>query len=247
MEPVLIVIPARYDSKRFPGKMLLDIKGKSLITRVVERVAKVDFDHRIVVATDDERIFSHLKDQEVEVLMTRKEHESGTDRCAEVASMMPGYNWILNVQGDEPLIDPKALEELVSVSQKKQASIGTLCTLITRVDELKDPSKVKLIMSRSGSILYFSRATIPFQRDLPDMDSWLGTYPYRRHIGVYLFNREALLRVTELPVSALEASEKLEQLRWLENGFSIMAVPVSTQHHGVDTPDDLERILTLID
>jgi len=245
--PVLIVIPARYESKRFPGKMLADVRGKSLIYRVVERVRTVPFPARIVVATDHEQILDHLKELEVEVVMTRKEHQSGTDRCAEVASMFPGYQYVLNVQGDEPLIDPGALGELVERMVTSGAPIGTLCTLITKLEELQDPGKVKLVMARDGHVLYFSRAAIPHQRDIPVMEDWLGSYPYRRHIGVYMFDREALMRITEMPVSPLESSEQLEQLRWLENGYPIMAVPVAVQHHGVDTPEDLDRLLAILD
>lgn len=241
------MIPARYDSKRFPGKMLMDLKGKSLIYRVVERVRQVSFDARIIVATDHEKIYDHLKEREVEVVMTRKEHHSGTDRCAEVASMFPGYRYVLNVQGDEPLIDPQALDMLAERMTEKEASIGTLCTLITKLDELEDPAKVKLVLGKDGSVLYFSRSVIPFQRDIPDREDWLSAYPYRRHIGVYMFDREALLRITEMPVSPLETSEQLEQLRWLENGYGIMAVPVAVQDHGIDTPEDLERILPKLD
>lgn len=227
--------------------MLMDLKGKSLIYRVVERVRKVSFDARIIVATDHQKIYDHLKDREVEVVMTRKEHQSGTDRCAEVAFMFPGYRYVLNVQGDEPLIDPVALDMLTEKMLEREASIGTLCTLITKVDELEDPAKVKLVMGKDGNVLYFSRAAIPFQRDIGDKEEWLSAYPYRRHIGVYMFEREALLRITEMPVSPLEKSEQLEQLRWVENGYPIMAVPVAVQDHGIDTPEDLERILHKLD
>lgn len=247
MQQVLIVIPARYGSKRFPGKMLADLKGKSLIYRVYEQVSKVSFPCRIVVATDDVRIYEHLRALNVEVEMTREEHQSGTDRCAEVAFMYPGYNWVLNVQGDEPLIDPAALDHLVEAVTRKGSSIGTLCTLITRVEDLADPAKVKVVLSKNGDALYFSRAMIPYQRDITKKDDWLGSYPYRRHVGVYLFNRETLLRLTELSESPLEKSEKLEQLRWMENGFPITVLPVTMHDHGIDTPADVEKILPYLD
>ena len=225
----------------------MDLKGKSLIRRVVDRVQNVGFPARIVVATDDQRIFDHLREQEIEVVMTRAEHQSGTDRCAEVAFMFPGYRYILNVQGDEPLIDPMALDLLVKRMARGDAPIGTLCTLITQEEELIDPGKVKLVMGKDGRVLYFSRAAIPYQRDLAAKDDWLSVYPYRRHIGVYMFDRDVLLRITEMPMSPLEESEKLEQLRWLENGYHVLAVPVAIQAHGVDTPEDLDRILPLLD
>lgn len=246
-DEILIVVPARYESSRFPGKMLVSLKGKSLIQRVVDQVAKVDFPCRIVVATDDTRIFQHLHEQGIEVLMTRQEHESGTDRCAEVASMMPGYNWILNVQGDEPLIDPDALNKLVHSVKGSGFEIGTLCALITKTEELWDDSKVKLVQNKSGEVMYFSRAAIPYQRDVENRSDWLVNFPYRRHIGVYFFYRETLMRLSQLNVSHLESSERLEQLRWLENGYRIKVVNVASQHPGIDRPEDVDAILPFID
>lgn len=245
MDQVLVIIPARYEAKRFPGKMLADIGGKTLIERVVERVNQVSFDARVVVATDDIRIHDHLRSRDIEVVMTRKEHESGTDRCAEVASMMPAYTSIINVQGDEPLIDPDALGALVTAFKSRPESIGTLCTLITEMKELVDPAKVKLILSKSGEAIYFSRAPIPFQRDLDSHEDWLSAYPYRKHVGVYIFERETLLRINQLAVSPLESSEQLEQLRWLDNGYKMFALPVSMTSIGVDTPDDLDKVRKL--
>lgn len=237
---ILAVIPARYASTRFPGKPLVDIHGKPMIQHVWERVSQLAAINRVIIATDDPRIQEAAERFGAEVRMTSPDHPSGTDRMWEVASNLPEYDWVLNVQGDEPFINPQHLETTLEAIQKySDAAIITLVTSIEDLESWQDPNLVKAVLTANGRALYFSRLPVPYHRDAPDQ---LPSQVYR-HIGIYLYRREALEHFTKLPPSPLELTEKLEQLRALEAGMLIYAVLVSEAPVGIDTPADLVRIL----
>jgi 3-deoxy-manno-octulosonate cytidylyltransferase (CMP-KDO synthetase) len=236
---VLAVIPARYASVRFPGKPLVDIHGKPMIQHVWERVKQVAEIQQVVIATDDERIQRAALGFGAEVVMTSPEHPSGTDRVWEVAQQFPEYDWVLNVQGDEPFINGAHLQQAIAgIARFEKADLLTLVTLLTDAESWRDPNLVKAILTGEGRALYFSRAAAPYHRDQPEVPK--NVY---RHIGIYLYRRLALEKFTQLAPSPLEQIEKLEQLRALENDMTICAVEVSEAPIGIDTPADLLRIL----
>ena len=240
---VLAVIPARYASTRFPGKPLVDIQGKPMIQHVWERVRGVPAIERVLIATDDPRIVQAAQGFGAEVMMTSPAHLSGTDRMWEVAQTLPEFEWVLNVQGDEPFINPAHLQAALDGIQRfPAADIITLVTPIHTVHDWQEPNLVKAVLTAQGQALYFSRAPVPFHRDAPEDASALPQGAYR-HIGIYLYRRTALDRFTQLPPSPLEQLEKLEQLRALEAGMTIYAAVVSEAPVGVDTPADLIRIM----
>jgi 3-deoxy-manno-octulosonate cytidylyltransferase (CMP-KDO synthetase) len=228
----LIVIPARYDSKRLPGKALLDIEGKTLIQWVYDACSKVDTALHVCIATDDERIFKHAKSFGADVFMTAKTHESGTDRIAEVAAHFPDKEFVINVQGDEPFIQPSDIKNLMQCMTDGQAGISTLVQRMGADEDAFDKNVVKVVRDRTGYALYFSRMAIPYQS--PEH------VQFYKHIGMYGFRTKTLLEVSSLPKSRYESMESLEQLRWLENGYKIMTAETSGEHLGVDTPEDLE-------
>lgn len=233
----LAVIPARYASTRFPGKPLAILAGKPMIQHVWERCCKAEGVDRTVVATEDERIVSACRGFGAECEMTSAEHRSGTDRVAEVAGRHPEFEIVLNVQGDEPAMASQTIAAVVSVLREGVCTIATPVAA-AQPEDLPNPNVVKVVVSLAGDALYFSRAAIPFHRDgLP------STRPeYVRHIGLYGFRREALLQVTQLPPLPLEVAESLEQLRWLQAGWSIRCVAVNAISVGVDTPEDLKSL-----
>lgn len=237
------IIPARYGSSRFPGKPLADIAGKSMIQRVYEQVSRSDLLERVIVATDDVRIRDHITDFGGEALMTAAEHNSGTDRCAEVAKSLHGVDIVLNIQGDEPFILAEQIDRLIKFL--KRSGSFQIATLIKKVDESRElfsPNTVKVVRDASFRALYFSRHPIPFQRSL-DRSEW--TYrTFYKHLGVYAFKRKTLLELAELPESPLEVAEKLEQLRWLENGYAIGLVETEHDTVGIDTPQELAEVLS---
>ncbi|HNW50825.1 MAG TPA: 3-deoxy-manno-octulosonate cytidylyltransferase [Prolixibacteraceae bacterium] len=242
MKNALIIIPARYASTRFPGKPLALIHGKPMIQHVVERCKMVC--DQVVVATDDDRIAETVKTFGGRCIITSSEHQSGTDRCAEAAAKLTfsdHFDVIINVQGDEPFIDPGQIEQIIGCFDDPNTEIATLITPITSSEVLFNPNKVKVVKSASDYALYFSRQPIPFHRDLPE-NEWIGHARYFLHIGMYAFKPEVLQAVTRLEPSMLEKSEKLEQLRWLENGYRIKTAVTQHTNIGIDTPADLEEI-----
>lgn len=232
------IIPARYASSRFPGKPLALINGKPMVQWVYERVQSSEV-RDLVVATDDERIARCVQDFGGRVVMTSPDHASGTDRCGEAAlSLEPNDNdVVINIQGDEPLISPKEIHLLASAFEDRSVQIATLVNPFTDVTVLQNPNVVKVVMAKNGNVLYFSRLPIPYLREG-------GTPPtqYYRHIGVYAYRYGVLKQIVQLPTSGLENSEKLEQLRWLENGYTIRALACDYQGIGVDTPEDLDNV-----
>ncbi len=244
----IAIIPARYASTRFPGKPLVLIQGKTMIQRVVEQVLKAEKIDKVIVATDDERIFLHVKNLGYDVAMTSEYHQSGTDRCAEVAADLglTAEDIIVNIQGDEPFIQPSQVDDLVDfIHQKKEVSIATLAKKISDATQLENPNVVKVVFETTQKAIYFSRHAIPFVRGF-DIKDWLHHADFYKHIGLYAYRWEALQNITQLLPSSLERSENLEQLRWLENGFNIGIKLTSLETIGIDTPEDLEKIKDLV-
>ncbi|WP_235298264.1 3-deoxy-manno-octulosonate cytidylyltransferase [Portibacter marinus] len=228
-----IIIPSRYASKRLPAKALADIAGKPLVVWVYQACKKVRNAESVIVATDHEMIKKAAKDFGAEVYMTSPEHQSGTDRCAEVAEKLD-VEFIINVQGDEPFIDPMQLEKLIKhLIDHPNIEICTLFHQLPK-EEVDDHSKVKLVKTLNDKILYFSRSAIPHDKD----DVGPSIY---KHVGIYAFRKSTLLEISQLSVSTLEQSEGLEQLRWLENGYDIYGLEINASTMGIDTPEDLIR------
>lgn len=235
------IIPARFDSTRFPGKPLVDIGGKTMIRRVYEQACKAKNLQKVVVATDDARIFDHVLAFGGEVVMTRNDHPSGTDRCAEVALQYPDATLILNIQGDEPFIQPEQIDLLTqTLLSQSRFPIATLAKKITNPELLYDPNVVKVVFAPEPGAIYFSRHPVPFLRGLAP-EQWLTRHDYYKHIGLYGFRRESLLQVARLSPTPLERAESLEQLRWLENGLRIAVGITEWETTGVDTPEDLKK------
>ena len=233
------VIPARYGSTRLPGKPLLDICGKPLIQRVWDVVARVHGLDEIIVATDDERIVQVVRDFGGRAVMTSSDCQSGSDRVREVAQTVDADVYV-NVQGDEPLLEPSAIEKLLDVlAQDDSVKVATLCSPISQ-EEAQSPNQVKVVRDHAGNALYFSRAPLPFVREANEAADYLG------HIGIYAYRKAALCSFTSLPVSSLEQAEKLEQLRFLQAGIPIRVIEVPRMGVGVDTQEDLERVRTVV-
>jgi 3-deoxy-manno-octulosonate cytidylyltransferase (CMP-KDO synthetase) len=248
---IIAIIPARYGSTRFPGKALAMIKDKPMIQWVYERTKLARLVDRVVVATDDERIMRAVSSFGGEAVMTSSSHRTGTDRIAEVARTLD-CEFVVNVQGDEPLIRPEMIDEAVlPLVDDPSVPMGTLCKKIEDPAEAFDANVVKVVFDRNGFALYFSRAPIPWDRD-----RWSGGKsfseltlggPLYKHIGLYVYRRDFLLRFAELPETALEAAEKLEQLRALEYGHRIKVIATRHESFGVDIPEDLSKILSCLE
>lgn len=239
---VIGIIPARYDSTRFPGKPLVDIAGISMIQRVYNQVKHAASLSEVVVATDDQRIFDHVKSFAGNVVMTKKDHQSGTDRCAEVISNISGFDIAVNIQGDEPFIDPQQIDLLVSCFQNPEVQIATLVRPITEIEDLENINKPKVVLNLNQEALYFSRQPIPFLRG-KNIQDWLKNETFYNHIGIYGFKVDTLKMIASLPISKLETAESLEQLRWLDNGYKIKTAISNHINDAIDTPEDLKAIL----
>lgn len=235
------IIPARYESSRFPGKPLVDIGGKSMIQRVYEQVKGCPSLSEVIVATDDTRIEEHVRSFAGNVIMTSAAHQSGTDRCAEVVSKISGFDIAINIQGDEPFISPLQMELLSNLFHDSATEIGTLVKKIDSPDDLFNESIPKVVVNSKKEAMYFSRQTIPFQRGVEQND-WSNNHIYFKHIGIYGYTVDVLLEITKLPVSSYEKAEGLEQLRWLENGYKIKIAETEFDTIAVDHPEDVELI-----
>jgi 3-deoxy-manno-octulosonate cytidylyltransferase (CMP-KDO synthetase) len=237
---IIGIIPARFASTRFPGKPLAVIAGKTLIQRVVEQCKKAGSLSEIIVATDDQRIARSVE-QFCRVEMTRPDHPSGSDRIAEVASRI-SCDAVVNIQGDEPLIEPKVIDAVVGALAHE--AMSTAATPIKHAAEYDNPNVVKVVVNAAGRALYFSRRTIPYLREAASRSAneQLAAFPFLKHLGIYGYRRETLLQLVQFPVSPLESAEKLEQLRALENGIQIAAVKVDYDSVGVDTPEDVAKV-----
>ena len=237
---IIGVIPARYASTRFPGKPLALIAGKPLIQHVVEQCQRAKSLSEVIVATDDTRIWE-LAQNFCRAEMTLPDHPSGSDRIAEVAALCD-CDAIVNIQGDEPLIDPAVIDAVAAALAGCEMS--TAATLIRNISELDNPNVVKVVVNAAGRALYFSRRTIPYLREAASRpgNEQLAAFPFLKHLGIYGYRRETLLRLVKFPVSPLENAEKLEQLRALENGINIAVVKVDYDSIGVDVPEDVARV-----
>jgi 3-deoxy-manno-octulosonate cytidylyltransferase (CMP-KDO synthetase) len=239
------IIPARFASTRFPGKPLADILGKSMLQRVYEQSSKSKFLKYVVVATDDKRIFDHVKSFGGEVVMTAADHPSGTDRCWDAAQRInEEFNYVINVQGDEPFIKPEQIDELASVLDGS-IELATQMVAVNSYDLLTDKGEVKIVLNKNNEAMYFSRSIIPFIKNVVEKD-WLEYHSYYRHVGMYAYRKDILEKITKLPVSSLEKAESLEQLRWIENGFKVKCVITNYDSHCVDTPEDLEKAIDML-
>ncbi len=236
------IIPARFASTRFPGKPLVDILGKTMIQRVYEQVNRAESVDKVMVATDDSRIYDHVMAFGGQVVMTASHHISGTDRCAEVAAGLDDADWIINVQGDEPFIQPQQIDLLVETLKNSTHGIATLVKQITENEVLFNENVVKAAVAANGEALYFSRHPIPFVRG-EATDNWINRAIHFKHIGLYGFRKTVLAALAALAPGKLEVAESLEQLRWLENGFRIATGITTLETIGIDTPDDLQKWL----
>ena len=240
---ILGIIPARFASSRFPGKPLADIGGKSMIQRVYEQAQKAKSLSKVVVATDDSRIFDHIIGFGGEAYMTAENHPSGTDRCFEALQKAGGsskYDYIINIQGDEPFIDPETVEQMAKLLDFK-TEIATAVKKINDYETLFDPNVVKAVLTMRKQCLYFSRQTVPYVRG-HEPETWLEHADFYKHIGLYAYRNDVLEQISHLPPSPLENTEKLEQLRWLGYGYKIYATVTNYESIGVDTPEDLEKL-----
>ena len=239
---ILGIIPARYASTRFPGKPLVDIGGKSMIQRVYEQSKKCADLAEVLVATDDERIYDHVIKFGGKAIMTSSNHQSGTDRCAEVALQYPEYDTIINIQGDEPFIDPQQISILASCFKSADTQIATLVKKVLTEQELLNTNSPKVLVNLLSEAIYFSRSPLPHIRG-QEQQNWLNYYTYFKHIGIYGYRADVLQLITKLPVSSLEKAESLEQLRWIENGYCIKVAETELETFAVDTPEDLEKLI----
>jgi 3-deoxy-manno-octulosonate cytidylyltransferase (CMP-KDO synthetase) len=239
---VVVVIPSRYAATRLPGKPLVNLAGKPMVQRVYEQAKLAQTVHRVLVATDDQRIVDAVLAFGGEARMTRSDHRTGTERIAEVAAHEPGDVFV-NVQGDEPLIDPVAIDTAVAaLLEDPPAQIATVATPIRHVPDIMDPNVVKTVLDFDSNALYFSRAPVPWVRDTQQKVH----VKYWKHLGLYVFQRDALLEYPTLPQGELEKIEQLEQLRWLENGWKIRVAEVEHDPVSVDVPEDVTRVEKLL-
>lgn len=254
---IIVIIPARFNSTRLPGKLLLPLAGKPLILHTFEQAKKTRNVSRVIVAADDERIVNAVLENGGDAVLTSPNHQSGSDRIAEVARDLPQNSIIVNVQGDEPLISPDTIENaVIEILRDSNADMVTTCESISDYREILNPNTVKVVTDKDGYALYFSRAPIPFPREavlrFGDLESALQNDKnlisiFRKHIGLYVYRREFLLKYTNLPQSNLEKLESLEQLRILESRKSIKVIQVSERSIGVDTAEDFERVRLILE
>jgi 3-deoxy-manno-octulosonate cytidylyltransferase (CMP-KDO synthetase) len=240
---VVGIIPARFDSSRFPGKPLIDLKGKTMIQRVYEGALKSEMIHEVFVATDDQRICDEVTRFGGKVMLTSSNHKTGTDRCAEVAAQLK-TDVVINIQGDEPLVDYRQLNQLISAFNDNNIQIATLATRKINSEDLNNPNRIKVVVNHNQNAIYFSRSAVPHANNLND--DAMTFYPYLRHIGLYGFRTNVINEITQLTPTLLEQIESLEQLRWLYYGYSIHVVETEIETPNIDTPEDLSKVLELL-
>jgi len=242
---ILGIIPSRYESSRFPGKPLIDIAGKSMIQRVYEQSLKSNLINELVVATDDQRIFDHVESFGGNVMMTSNIHTSGTDRCGEVIETYSDFDIVINIQGDEPLIRPEQLDELLIVFKNSDIKLATLIKKMSSVEDVLNPNRIKVVLDKYRNGVYFSRSPIPFIANT-DKSEWLQKADFWKHIGIYAWRSDVLSKLIALPKTDLERQESLEQLRWIYNGYKIATVETEIETPNIDAPEDLEKVLSLL-
>jgi 3-deoxy-manno-octulosonate cytidylyltransferase (CMP-KDO synthetase) len=241
---VLGIIPARYESSRFPGKPLIELKGKTMIQRVYEGAKKSSLLSDVIVATDDLRILREVERFGGKAVMTQNFHPSGTDRCGEVASAYSDIDVVINIQGDEPLVDYRQLDVLVEAFNESKTQIATLGIKAATLEEISNPNRIKIVVNHLNEALYFSRSVVPnYSHAKGDPLEW---YPFYRHIGLYAYRLETLKKLVALPPTPLEKVESLEQLRWLYHGYSIQVVETDIETPNIDIPEDLEKVLQFL-
>ncbi len=240
---ILGIIPARYASSRLPAKLLLEVNGKSILQMVYEQCLRASSLSDVIIATDNPIIEEHVKGFGGNVAMTSDKHPSGTDRCAEALKVMGGtvsYDFVINIQGDEPLMDPENINRL-SASFKITSEISSVCIKIKDTDTLLNSNVVKVVMNEQQEAMYFSRSPIPHLREV-ETDRWVAEADFYKHIGMYGFRADILEKIVKLPVARLEGQERLEQLRWLSNGYKVKMVEVFSDGIGIDTEEDFLRL-----
>jgi len=242
---ILGIIPARYASSRFPGKPLIEILGKTIIQRVYEQASQSKLLDKVVVATDDERIFNHVVSFGGAAVMTKEEHPSGTDRCYEALLKTEGkFTYVVNIQGDEPFVNADQIDELAEVCDGN-TELATQMIAVDSHEVLFDKGEVKIVLNDAHEALYFSRMVIPFIKGVDEKD-WHKHHTYYRHVGMYAYRTDILEAITKLAPSALEKAESLEQLRWLEAGYKIKLATTAYDSHCIDTPEDVAKVIALM-
>lgn len=243
---ILGVIPARFASSRFPGKPLADLLGKSMVHRVYLQCKKSKSLSEVVVATDHPKIYDHVIGFGGNAVLTSDQHPSGTDRCREAMELNAGtFDFIVNIQGDEPFIDPHQID-LLCKSLDSSTELATLIQKIITLEQLLSPGEAKVVLNHKKEAMFFSRSPIPFVQKI-DQKDWLDHAQFYRHVGLYTYRSDILKKITQLPVSPLEKAESLEQLRWIENGFKIKTVETDAEEGlCIDTPEDLEKAIVLM-
>jgi len=243
---IIGIIPARFASTRFPGKPLVDIAGKSMIQRVYEQASKAKSLAKVVIATDDDRIADEVKRFGGSFVFTASTHQSGTDRCAEVMEQLPDFDVVINIQGDEPFIEPAQIDLLASCFIEEKVQLATLIKSIESQESIYNPNSPKVVIDTHGRAIYFSRSPIPFIRN-GEPGVWAEKHLFYKHIGIYGYRTDALKAITQLPPSSLEIAESLEQLRWIENGFYIQTKVTNLETVAIDTPEDLLKLNKLLE
>ena len=239
---VVGIIPARYASTRFPGKPLADIGGKTMIQRVYERAKNSSLLSEVIIATDDDRIFSQAGEFGAKVIMTSPNHQSGTDRCCEVmAKLNEDYDIVVNIQGDEPFIDPEQIQQVIQCFNDENTEIATLVKLITSKEELFNHNIPKVLLDDDDFAIYFSRRALPYIQHV-DKSEWLENFNFYKHIGMYAYRTDILREISKLKPSRLEKAEGLEQLRWMESGYKIKTAITEIEAIAIDSPEDIDRL-----
>lgn len=242
---VLGIIPARYQSSRFPGKPLIDLAGKTMIQRVYEQAKKSTLISEVIVATDDERIFNQVNSFGGKVIMTAVHHTNGTSRCGEVVQFFPDFDIVINIQGDEPLIDPNQIDAVLNLFQNKGVTIGTAAKKIYDSAELENENRIKVVLDKNNNALYFSRSAIPFVQG-KKLHEWPQSINCYKHIGIYAWRKEVLLEILKLETTQLEKAESLEQLRWLYHGYKIAVAETEIETPNIDTPEDVKAVMKIL-
>lgn len=239
---VIGIIPARYASTRFPGKPLAEIGGKTMIRRVYERAKLSHLLQDVIVATDDDRIFSHVEEFGGKAVMTSPNHQSGTDRCAEVVeNLKEDFDVVLNIQGDEPFIAAEQIEQILQCFNDENTEIATLIKLISSAEELFNPNKPKVLLDDDDFAIYFSRRALPYIQNA-EKEEWLEKFNFYKHIGMYAYRQDVLKEISKLKPSRLEKAEGLEQLRWVESGYKIKTAITEVESIAIDNPEDIDRL-----
>ncbi len=241
---ILGIIPARFGSSRFPGKPLIDLKGKTMIHRVYESVVDSGLFDEVIVATDDKRIFQEVESFGGNVELTSLEHATGTDRCGEIIERNPGFDVVINIQGDEPLVNALQLRQLIELFTNESVQIGTLVTRKISQEDVLNVNRIKVVVDKNVKAIYFSRSPIP--NTFHAKEKAFEKQHYLRHIGLYGYRAETLKQLVKLVPCELEQMESLEQLRWMYNGFSIHTAETEIETPNIDTPDDVEKVLALL-